>query len=386
MAKKIAGKVLVTDDTAANRYALVRVLQLGGYEVLEAETGAAALELAQSAQPEVIVMDVKLPDMIGFEATARLKSNPATAHIPVLQVSASYTNADARALGLDTGADAYLTLPIEPQVLIATVAALLRLHRAERELREAVHSRDEFLSIASHDLRTPLTSIQLTLELVMRSLARSEDEICHKIRPHLERISGQTKRLGMLLENLLDISQISAGRVSLNLEAVDLAELAREVVNRYQEAFRNAGCSASVSVEDELVGQWDRLRLDQVVSNLVTNAIKYGAGQPIEVRVAKRDDGTALLSVRDRGIGIAPEQQARIFQRFERAQRGRETGSYGLGLWIVKNIVEAFGGQVRVASVVGEGSTFSLELPLAGPARQGEEEESDHAEPHRAAQ
>lgn len=366
MSEQPIGKILVVDDTAANRYAAVRILKTAGHHVLEASTAAEGIALAQREQPNVILLDVKLPDMVGFEATELLKCDPQTSHIAILQVSASYTSADARALGLERGADAYLTLPIEPQVLIATVNAMLRLHRAERELQEAVRSRDEFLSIASHDLRTPLTSIQLTMELVMRTLDRHvPPEAAEKLMPHLNRVTDQAKRLTHMLENLLDISQVSAGTVSLHLEPVDLCSLVQEAVARYREEIDKAGSAVNIQAQGSVVGQWDRLRLDQVVSNLVSNAIKYGEGKPIDVTV-ETVDGRARLAVQDHGVGIAPEEQARIFKRFERGTRGRKSGSYGLGLWIVQRIVDAFGGRISVRSAPGEGSTFTVELPLQG--------------------
>ena len=367
MSTQLTGKILVVDDSTANRYVATRILKTAGHQVLEAATATDGIAQARQSQPDVILLDVKLPDMVGFEATELLKSEPDTAHIPILQMSASYTSADAPALGLQRGADAYLTMPVEPQVLLATVNAMLRLHRAERELQESVRSRDDFLSIASHDLRTPLTSIQLSMDLIIRSINKTEEFPKDRLMPHLMRVSEQAKRLGQMLESLLDISKVRAGIVDLQLEPVDLGELARETLARYHDQVVASGSEVHLSADSEVIGHWDRLRLEQVIANLLSNAIKYGNGKPIELSVIA-DGDLARLVVRDRGVGIAEEQKSLIFKRFERAQRERRAGSYGLGLWIVQRVVDAFGGSIRLESTLGQGATFTVELPRNGAA------------------
>jgi signal transduction histidine kinase len=173
-------------------------------------------------------------------------------------------------------------------------------------------------------------------------------------------IRRSADRLTRLVTSLLDISRIGAGRLDLEREETDLSEVTREVAERFQEEARRARCELRVDTTPA-VGFWDRLRLDQVVTNLLANALKYGAGAPIDVRVTAQD-GRALLTVRDHGIGISEEDQRRIFQRFERAVSQRNYGGFGLGLWIVRQIVEAQGGAVRVESEPGHGSTFTVEL------------------------
>jgi anti-sigma regulatory factor (Ser/Thr protein kinase) len=172
----------------------------------------------------------------------------------------------------------------------------------------------------------------------------------------------QTRRIAKLVASLLDVSRITAGRLDLEVEEVDLATVVQEVLSRHEEELQAAGCALTVRCAGPAVGTWDRLRLDQVVTNLVSNAVKYGAGRPVEVLV-RADDHTATLMVRDHGIGIPPEHQKRIFDRFERVVSGRHYGGFGLGLWIVRQIVEAFGGSIDVASQPGEGSTFTVQFP-----------------------
>jgi PAS domain S-box-containing protein len=240
--------------------------------------------------------------------------------------------------------------------------------RAEEALVEAIGARDEFLSIASHELRTPLYVLTLELGSLLRRMQKignagapgAFEAAVAKLRGTLR----QTDRLNQLIESLLEVSRISAGRLHLEREPVDLLGLARDVMERFGEPAARAGCTLALHGTKPIVGQWDRLRLEQIVTNLLSNAMKYGAGKPVDVTIAgnARD---ATLVVRDRGIGIAPADVERIFGRFERAVSPRHFGGLGLGLYITRQIVEAHGGTIGVESRPGEGSTFTLALPLA---------------------
>jgi signal transduction histidine kinase len=230
--------------------------------------------------------------------------------------------------------------------------------------QEAVAARDDFLSIASHELKTPLTSLVLNSDS-LRAAARRGD--LESVGRKADGVRRNVDRLSRLVSSLLDISRISAGRLDLELEDVDLAQVVREVAVRFEDEARRAGSPVRLSAPEPAVGRWDRLRLDQVVTNLLSNAIKYGRGRPVDVTVESRE-GLATLTVRDRGIGISPADQRRIFQRFERAVSKRNYGGFGLGLWIVRQIVESLGGTVRVESVPGEGSTFQVELARVATA------------------
>jgi signal transduction histidine kinase len=172
-------------------------------------------------------------------------------------------------------------------------------------------------------------------------------------------------RLNDLIGELLDVSRITSGRLHLQRDAVDLTRVVREVVARFEEAAARAGCDIQVDAPGPVNGNWDPNRLDQIVTNLLSNAIKYGAGEPVEIRLATSDQ-LARLWVRDRGIGIPPEHQPRLFQRFERVVSNRNYGGFGLGLWIVRQLVEAHGGAVRLKSAPGKGSEFTVELPTRG--------------------
>lgn len=223
----------------------------------------------------------------------------------------------------------------------------------------AIRLRDEFLLIAGHELRTPLAALMLHHQ----SLAQASDTLpISKVRDKAKKLVDQSNRLGTLIEELLDVSRITAGQLTLATEKLDLGTLVEEIVDRMTGAPQRRAL-VRVSAESA-VGRWDRGRLDQIVTNLVGNAFKYGAGEQVDIKVA-RESSHAVLSVRDRGIGIPLADQQRIFDRFERAVSARNFGGLGLGLWIVRQLVEAHAGTIAVESMPGQGSTFTVRLPLA---------------------
>ncbi|MBI2394121.1 MAG: AAA family ATPase [Deltaproteobacteria bacterium] len=234
--------------------------------------------------------------------------------------------------------------------------------RSRRKTEEAVHLRDVFLAIASHELRTPLTSLRLHLQLLTRSLSAGEAPSAETLRHGLDRALAQVSRLRGLVEQLLDVSRLTGGPLDLDRSGVDLAEVVREVVDRARAAIEASGSSVAIDAPGPVVGSWDRLRVEQVVTNLLDNAIKFGAGRPIEIRVEALP-ARARLYVRDHGLGIAPNAQARVFRKFERAVSERNYGGLGLGLYIARQIVESHGGSISVHSTPDLGSTFVVELP-----------------------
>ncbi|MFP2963033.1 sensor histidine kinase [Myxococcus sp. 1LA] len=217
----------------------------------------------------------------------------------------------------------------------------------------------ELIGIAAHDLGNPLSSLQLRLRRLSMQSAGTADT---RLREGLAGAEGETRRLGRLVHNLLDLSRLSAGRMVLDTEPLDLAHLVREVVERHGDQAHAAGCALSIRVDEGATGQWDRQRLDRVVTNLLSNALKFGRGQPVELRV-QTDAHCVRLAVRDRGIGIGAEAQQRLFHRFQRVHSGGQHPGTGLGLYIVRQLVEAHGGTIRVQSRSGEGAEFTIELP-----------------------
>jgi PAS domain S-box-containing protein len=233
---------------------------------------------------------------------------------------------------------------------------------ATRRLEDAIRLRDDFLAIASHELRTPLTALQLQLQGMRHLLSKQGGNDDDRFARKLEGAARQTVRLGRLIDELLDVSRISLGRLSLQPERVDLAEIAREVVEAHAAEARASGCTLRLDGAPSAMGEWDRLRMEQVIGNLIANAVKYGPGQRIEVRIEVCSESARVL-VRDHGIGVRPEDARRIFGRFERAVSSTHYGGLGLGLYISEQIVDAHGGTIDVRSEPGQGSVFTVTLP-----------------------
>jgi PAS domain S-box-containing protein len=226
-------------------------------------------------------------------------------------------------------------------------------------LQQAVALRDDFLSIAGHELRTPLAALLLHLQSLERATRKEGGP--PRLLERLGKAGAAAGRLELLVNQLLDVSRLQAGRFVLDPHRTDLVTLVQEVIGRHTE--HAAAGEIALAAPAELVGTWDHARLDQVVTNLLVNAIKYGRGNPVEVALAQRD-GHAVLEVTDHGIGIPEEAHERIFQRFERAAGSSDHAGIGLGLWITREIVAASGGRIDVRSQPGQGSTFTVTLPL----------------------
>jgi PAS domain S-box-containing protein len=224
------------------------------------------------------------------------------------------------------------------------------------ELERAVHVRDDFLSVASHELRTPVTALGLKLErLAYATTPAARQQM-------LEATARIVRKLGRMIDDLLDVTRVRAGQLALELDDVDLSGVVEEVAARLREQATRAGSNLELALPGAVVGRWDRARLEQVAENLISNAIKYGDGHAIGVAVQATEQ-TARLVVSDHGIGNAPADRARIFERFGRAASSRSYSGLGLGLWITGEIVHACGGQIRVDGAVGVGSSFTVELP-----------------------
>ncbi len=249
----------------------------------------------------------------------------------------------------------------EPALALLTFLDITRQKQSEVELREAMEARDEFFSIATHELKDPLFALQLSIQL-LRHAAQKQGEIPGHVSQHLEVSHRQADRLAQLIDNLLDVSRIANHRLRLDVEALDLCELARDVVARLQPKARAAETTIEADVSEPVIGYFDRMKIEQVLGNLLTNAIKYGGGRPVRVRI-RGDDETAILEVQDEGPGIAPADQERIFRRFERASDKHRSQSLGLGLYIVRSLVEAHGGTIALRSAPGQGTTFTITLP-----------------------
>ena len=262
------------------------------------------------------------------------------------------------------------------QAEIAAAAAQLRSELAEEQLRQ----RDDFIAIVAHELRTPLSALLLRVQGWQHALIR-KSESDPDVLQRLKTISRQADRLSQMVEHLLEAARIVTGRFLLHTTGVDLAETVRTVVAGASTAARQAGSDLRMAVPGPVIGQWDGLRLRQVLTDLVGNAIKFGNAKPIDVTLADTGE-TVTVTIRDQGIGIPPEALARIFERFERAVPLRHYAGIGLGLYVARHTVEAHGGLLTVDSQLGTGSRFTLTLPKHPPMMAAPTDSDERSTPH----
>lgn len=234
-----------------------------------------------------------------------------------------------------------------------------------KEAQEAIKTRDEFLSIASHELKTPLTSILLNLQFVLEKIntAKKGHLNIGQISNMLETSRKQTQRMTRLINDLSNVSLISTGKIDLEKDRVDLVELVQDVLKRFEQLIKREQVKIKIQANTAVIGNWDRVRLEQVVANIVSNAIKYGNKKPITITVSKNKN-EAIIQVKDCGMGIKKKDQGKIFDRFQRTTSAKKISGLGVGLYISNQIVLAHGGKITVESKEGKGSTFTILLPI----------------------
>lgn len=232
-------------------------------------------------------------------------------------------------------------------------------------LHKAIAIKDEFFAIASHELKTPTTSLKLQLQMLKRGMGQEKDldKFTVKIVQGIDRCLGQLDRLVELVNNLMDVVNFRRGNLSINLARLDLSSVLQEAIQKFDVLFREKGCDVSVDIRPEILGNFDRTRIEQVFFNLMDNATKYAQGSQVTIVLSKKDN-QALFMISDQGPGIASSKLEKIFDRFERLGADRNFGGLGLGLYIAKNIVDAHEGKISVESTVGKGTTFRIVLPL----------------------
>lgn len=356
--------ILNVDDSDGARYAKSRILKRAGFKVIEASNGGDALLRARQDRPNLILLDVKLPDINGLEVCRQLKGGTETNTILVLQTSASCIGTADKIRALDGGADNYLVEPIEADELIANVKALLRLGRVERALRDVDRRKDEFLATLAHELRNPLGPIRTALALLCKL-----DPVVPAVQDNARRTIGRhTDHLVRLVDDLLDVSRISQGKISLQWESVSLASVIRSALETSSHSVEARGHALDVHLpKEELWVCGDAVRLSQIVANLLLNAAKFTApGGRIAISAVREGDNVHIR-LSDNGIGIAAASIDSIFGLFEQSGHSpdRVQDGLGIGLSLVRNLVTLHGGQVSVHSPgVGLGSTFEVILPL----------------------
>jgi signal transduction histidine kinase len=378
--------LLNVDDCEPARYSRTRILRMAGFDVHEAATGADALELIRSTMPDIVLLDVHLPDMSGIDVCRSVKSATDAASPLVLQISASAISAPQATEALNSGADCYVVEPVEPEVLVATVRALLRIRRAERELarsnealreanvrlnevnaalRRSNEDLEHFAYVASHDLQEPLRAVTTYVQLLERLLGEKLDE---RARELFGFVVDGARRMSALIDGVLAYSRI--GRSDRKLDTVSLEEAVCWAMQNLKQGLQSAGGEVSFKELPEVWG--DSVQLAQVFQNLIGNSIKYRSPvEPLRIAIeAQKVDGNWVISVRDNGIGIAPRFQEQVFHPFKRLHGGDIPGA-GIGLALCRRIIEAHGGRLWVESEEGRGSAFFFTLVPATTAFVG---------------
>jgi len=368
MSGELKGTVLVVDDNEPSRYGKRRLLEASGqFRVLEAGTGAAALALAASERPDLVLLDIQLPDIDGFEVCRRLRADMATSSIAIVHITASFERPEDQVRGLEAGADTFMLAPVDPSVLIATTRAMIRLRRAEAALREADRRKDEFLAVLAHELRNPLAPLRNSLQL----LARQPDK-GPLMATAIDIMTRQIGQMVRLIDDLLDVSRINENKLELRPETTTVARVLESALETTRSQMEAAGQDLEVNVPSEPIPlHGDPMRLSQIFANLLSNATKYTPPEGRIVVTARREDDVVSIDIVDSGVGIAPEDMSQIFRMFAQVRRDerQQGGGLGIGLALVRRLVEMHGGTVSAQSAGrGQGSTFTVRLPIAQPA------------------
>ncbi|WP_223534866.1 hybrid sensor histidine kinase/response regulator [Pseudomonas sp. GL-B-16] len=393
MLSNIQAKLLIVDDLPENLLALEALIKREDRIVYKALSADEALSLLLQHEFALAILDVQMPDMNGFELAELMRGTEKTRNIPIVFVSAAGRELNYAFKGYESGAVDFLYKPLDIQAVKSKVNVFVDLYRQSKamkeqvlaleqsrreqetllkqlqntqlELEQAVRMRDDFMSIVAHEVRTPLNGLILETQLRKMHLARDNAAAftLDKMHAMVDRDERQIKSLIRLIEDMLDVSRIRTGNLSIRPTRIDLSTLVRHLLHNFSQQIDAAEASVTLDAAQPVIGHWDEFRIEQVISNLLTNALRYGAKSPISVKVYS-EGGQALVDVQDQGIGISETNQKRIFQQFERVSAKHAVAGLGLGLFISEQIVTAHGGTITVQSRIGEGALFRVCLPL----------------------
>jgi signal transduction histidine kinase len=393
MLSTVQAKLLIVDDLPENLLALEALIKREDRIVYKALSADEALSLLLQHEFAMAILDVQMPGMNGFELAELMRGTEKTKNIPIVFVSAGGRELNYAFKGYESGAVDFLYKPLDIHAVKSKVNVFVELYRQSKamkqqveeleqsrheqeallkqlqstqlELEQAVRMRDDFMSIVAHEVRTPLNGLILETQLRKMHLARDNAAAftLDKMHAMVDRDERQIKSLIRLIEDMLDVSRIRTGKLSIRPTHFDLSALVRDLLQNFAPQIDAAESSVTLEAEQPVMGSWDEFRIEQVISNLLTNALRYGAKSPITVKVYS-ESGQAWVEVRDFGIGIGEENQKRIFQQFERVTAKHAVAGLGLGLFISEQIVAAHGGSITVESRIGEGALFRVCLPL----------------------
>lgn len=367
--------ILIVDDSAENIISLKSVLERNGFEVDTASSGEEALKKVLKTSYVLIILDVQMPGMDGFEVAETIKGFSRAKETAIIFLSAAKADVPMITRGYSTGALDYISKPVDINILLLKVQTFYRIYEQSRALNEmqeklleeieyrkdAERKKDEFISVASHELKTPLTSVKGYLQLLERSLDKSEPEV---IKSRLHRVQSQVEKLNLLIADLLDMSKIESGKLKFNKKLFDFNELLDHVLDVMQQANPQVNLLKKGSIDKHFYG--DEMRIEQVIVNFISNAIKY-APDTKEIHIITELRGDEIyFAVKDFGIGMAEVHLAKIFDKFYRVEETSERfQGMGIGLYICREIVERHDGRIGVESQYGGGSEFYFYIPLS---------------------
>jgi signal transduction histidine kinase len=373
-------RILIVDDLAENLLALEALIRGDNRIIEQARSGEEALALLLEHDFALAILDVQMPGMNGFELAELMRGTEKTRGIPIIFVTAAGNDVNYSFKGYESGAVDVLHKPLDAHAVRSKVNVFVDLHQqraallaTREELQRAVKMRDDFMSMVSHELRTPLNTLFLQTQIRKMNLEKGNPAALStdQLRQAVDRDQRQVQSMVKLIDDMLDVSRLRKGTLAIWPKPADLAQLVRRAVDSFADQAAAAGCEISVQAPAALSGVWDEFRIEQVLINLLTNATRYGAGQPIAITVDSQGS-CARIVVADRGRGIDPADQERIFGQFERAVDKEQIAGLGLGLYITRQILTAHGGSIEVQSAPGQGATFTVRLPLDASAARTE--------------
>lgn len=367
-------KVLLVEDSEDDRDLVLLQLRNAGFEASWKQVASAETLRAALAEPwQLILCDYHMPGFGAPEALGIIRG--LGVDTPVIIVS-GILGEEAAVVAMKAGAQDFfsknkltrLGAAIERELVDAESRKARREAEEERErllaaLQVALKARDEFLIIASHELRTPLTAMRLQLDSLARSQAKAASSDSANDSRKIRRLDSQLDRMTSMVDRLLDVTTLSSEPLRLVPDQMDLRQLVLDVLERTRDLMDNTGCQLELETMDEAIGWWDPVRLDTVITNVLSNAVKFGAGRPVALSV-RRVGTNATLSIRDHGIGMSSDERVSLFRKFSRVAPKENYGGFGLGLWIVAELVHAHGGTVEISSEKNQGTTVTVSLPL----------------------
>jgi two-component system sensor histidine kinase/response regulator len=366
--------ILIVDDTPENIISLKKVLEKHDFEVDTAASGEEALKKVLKNSYVLIILVVQMPGMDGFEVAEAISGYSKAKETAIIFLSAANTEFRFIAKGYSSGGLDYITKPVDMNILLLKVKTFYRIYEQNRKLndmqkslleeiefrKEAERKKDEFISIASHELKTPLTSVKGYVQLLERSIAKEDTETVKK---HLTKAQAQLEKLNSLIADLLDISKIESGKLKFNKQNFSIDTLLDNVIEIMHQSNPEFKISKKGMANCEIYG--DEMRIEQVIVNFLTNAVKYSPGtNKIELTINVNED-QLYVAVKDYGIGMLPEQQNHVFDKFYRVEEtSQRFQGLGIGLYISSEIIKRHGGQVGVKSEIGKGSEFYFLMPV----------------------